>query len=98
MGVGCGRSPIDPAARRSFARSSAHWRTKQPTENRPMRTPIAAGIPIGIAFAAALVLAQPKQPPSSATAPGPDSQYRLGPDSLPQEGVPKGEIKGPFTL
>ncbi|WP_165068948.1 alpha/beta hydrolase [Paludisphaera rhizosphaerae] len=30
--------------------------------------------------------------------PNPDSQYRLGPDSLPQEGVPKGEIKGPFTL
>lgn len=28
----------------------------------------------------------------------PDSQYRLGPDSMPQEGVPKGEIKGPFTL
>ena len=24
--------------------------------------------------------------------------YKLGPDSLPQEGVPKGEIKGPFTL
>jgi enterochelin esterase-like enzyme len=33
------------------------------------------------------------QPP-----PNPDIQYRLGPDSLPQEGVPKGEIKGPFTL
>ena len=31
-------------------------------------------------------------------APSPNSQYRLGPDSLPQEGVPKGEIKGPFTL
>ncbi|HEY1897537.1 MAG TPA: alpha/beta hydrolase-fold protein [Terracidiphilus sp.] len=31
-------------------------------------------------------------------APSPDSQYRLGPDSLPQEGVPKGEIRGPFTL
>src|SRR5580692_537505 len=30
--------------------------------------------------------------------PNPDSQYRLGPDSMPQEGVPKGEIKGPFTL
>ena len=30
--------------------------------------------------------------------PNPDSQYRLGPDSLPQEGVPKGEIRGPFTL
>ena len=33
-----------------------------------------------------------------APAPNPDSQYRLGPDSLPQEGVPKGEIRGPFTL
>lgn len=30
--------------------------------------------------------------------PNPDSQYRLGPDSLPQEGVPRGEIKGPFIL
>ena len=31
-------------------------------------------------------------------APSPNSQYRLGPDSMPQEGVPKGEIRGPFTL
>src|SRR5581483_655041 len=30
--------------------------------------------------------------------PNPNSQYRLGPDSLPQEGVPKGEIRGPYTL
>ena len=30
--------------------------------------------------------------------PSPDSQYRLGPDSMPQDGVPKGEIRGPFTL
>ena len=28
----------------------------------------------------------------------PDSLYRLGPDSLAQEGVPKGDIRGPFTL
>lgn len=28
----------------------------------------------------------------------PDSQYRLGPDSLAQLGVPKGEIKGPFVI
>jgi enterochelin esterase family protein len=28
----------------------------------------------------------------------PDIYYHLGPDSLPQEGVPKGEIRGPFTL
>ena len=31
-------------------------------------------------------------------APNPDIHYQLGPDSLPQEGVPKGEIRGPFTL
>jgi len=30
--------------------------------------------------------------------PNPNSQYRLGPDSLPQEGVPKGEIRGPFHI
>jgi enterochelin esterase-like enzyme len=27
-----------------------------------------------------------------------DSYYRLSPDAIPQDGVPKGEIKGPFTL
>src|SRR5215469_13067545 len=30
--------------------------------------------------------------------PDPDAFYHLGPDSLPQDGVPKGEIRGPFTL
>jgi enterochelin esterase-like enzyme len=35
---------------------------------------------------------QDAQPPS------PDSHYRLGPDSLAQEGVPRGEIHGPFAL
>lgn len=35
---------------------------------------------------------------ASKSKPHPDSQYRLGPDSMPQEGVPKGEIRGPFTL
>ena len=39
-------------------------------------------------------------PAQEAKAPvaNPNSQYRLGPDSLPQEGVPKGEIRGPCTL
>jgi enterochelin esterase-like enzyme len=32
------------------------------------------------------------------TPPNPDIHYQLGPDSLPQDGVPKGEIKGPFML
>ena len=34
-------------------------------------------------------------PPETAN---PDAFYSLGPDSLPQQGVPKGEIRGPFTL
>src|SRR6202142_1598357 len=46
----------------------------------------------------------PGQPPrpriQEPMPPGPDpnSQYRLGPDSMPQEGVPKGEIRGPYEL
>jgi enterochelin esterase family protein len=31
-------------------------------------------------------------------APNPDAFYKLGPDSLEQEGVPRGQIRGPFTL
>jgi len=40
----------------------------------------------------------PKQGPPPPAAPDPNSQYRLGPDSMPQPGVPQGEIRGPFTL
>lgn len=48
-----------------------------------------------LAGAAALLAAQtPAQPQG----PNPNLQYRLGPDSMPQEGVPKGELRGPFTL
>src|SRR5215469_12782638 len=35
---------------------------------------------------------------SETPTPDPDAFYHLGPDSLPQEGVPQGEIRGPFTL
>jgi len=31
-------------------------------------------------------------------APNPDTFYKLGPDSLEQENVPKGQMRGPFTL
>lgn len=41
---------------------------------------------------ASLALAQGPQGPNT------DIHYRLGPDSLSQEGVPKGRIDGPFTL
>jgi enterochelin esterase-like enzyme len=47
-----------------------------------------------VAAEAGLLQSQSPRP----DAPSPNSQYRLGPDSLPQEGVPKGEIRGPFTL
>ena len=50
---------------------------------------------VGMAIMA-YVQARGQSPP--APRPNPDSQYRLGPDSLPQEGVPKGEIRGPYTL
>ncbi len=38
--------------------------------------------------------------PANAPSPGPDPNihYHLGPDSLDEPGVPKGEIRGPFTL
>jgi enterochelin esterase-like enzyme len=49
---------------------------------------------IAFAFAAGIAIAQTP----AAKPPDMNSQYRLGPDSMPQEGVPKGEIRGPFTL
>ena len=33
-----------------------------------------------------------------AQAPNPDAFYKLGPDSFPQDDVPKGEMRGPFKL
>ena len=41
----------------------------------------------------------PQNPvPPTPAAPNPNSQYRLGPDSLAQDGVPKGEVRGPFVI
>ena len=52
--------------------------------------------------ALAVVVAQqtPPQPiaPSAPAAPNPDIYYQLGPDSMPREGVPKGDVRGPYTL
>src|ERR1700733_15341905 len=57
----------------------------------------------GILAAAAMAMAQapgaaPRAQPPMPPGPNPNSQYRMGPDSMAQEGVPKGEIRGPFTL
>jgi hypothetical protein len=37
-------------------------------------------------------------PPAQPAGPNPDMYYKLGPDSLLTDGVPKGEIRGPYTL
>ncbi len=47
--------------------------------------------PLAFFLFALAALAQQQQP-------NPNAFYHLGPDSLPQDGVPKGEIRGPFTL
>jgi enterochelin esterase-like enzyme len=44
------------------------------------------------------IFAQEPAAPALQFPANPDAQYRLGPDSFPQEGVPKGEIRGPFAL
>ncbi len=50
------------------------------------------------AIGAACLLAGLSASAQTPTTPNPDSEYRLGPDSFPHDGVPKGEIKGPYTL
>ena len=47
----------------------------------------------GVALAGLTMIGLPQ-----GTRPNPDSQYRLGPDSFQHEGVPKGEIRGPFVI
>jgi enterochelin esterase family protein len=51
---------------------------------------------LALAMAGAVAVARAQNP--ELPVPNPNSQYRLGPDSMPQDGVPKGEIRGPFTL
>ncbi|HKD04714.1 MAG TPA: alpha/beta hydrolase-fold protein [Bryobacteraceae bacterium] len=54
--------------------------------------------PTATAPPAAAAAASTAAPNPAAQPNGPNSQYRLGPDSLPQDGVPKGEIRGPFRI
>jgi enterochelin esterase family protein len=68
-----------------------------------------AGAPAGALAQQPVAPAQPAAPaapgapsapaaPAAPSAPNTDAHYRLGPDSLPQEGVPKGEVRGPFVI
>ena len=72
-----------------------------------MKAAVSYVVSLSLAIACVPGLAQVQSPqgtpspqPSEALPPGPNpnSQYRLGPDSLPQERVPKGEVRGPYTL
>ena len=47
---------------------------------------------------AIVIVARVLDAQSQAQVPNPDLHYHLGPDSLAQDGVPKGEVRGPFTL
>src|SRR5262245_39798950 len=49
-------------------------------------------------FAVAAVASAQRGGGRQANGPNYDAFYSLGPDSLPREGVPKGEVRGPFTL
>jgi enterochelin esterase family protein len=56
---------------------------------------------LGILAIAIALAAAPQQAPAlpqPAAAPNPDAHYQLGPDSFPRDGVPRGEVRGPFTL
>jgi enterochelin esterase family protein len=60
-------------------------------------------LPFVIAGAWAVVCApafgQSVEPPQAPPPiPNADAYYKLGPDSLTQDGVPKGELRGPFTI
>lgn len=55
-----------------------------------------------LSFATAILVAGTAAHPLLQTpdpaAPNPDSAYSIGPDSLPRDGVAKGDVRGPFTL
>src|SRR5258708_22386881 len=60
---------------------------------------------LGLASATALSQASSStptalQPPAAPQPAGPDMNafYQVGPDSLPHDGVPKGDVRGPFVL
>src|SRR5688572_32834859 len=53
---------------------------------------------ISVITAGAAAVGAWQQAPASPQPPNTDSHYTLGPDSLPREGVPKGEVRGPFKL
>src|SRR5689334_21546917 len=62
-----------------------------------MNTTLVTGFTVVLlAAAAGIHLGSSSQSP--APAPDYNAYYQIGPDSLPHDGVPKGEMRGPFVL
>ncbi len=59
-----------------------------------MTRTVAAALSLLVCTAAISARSQSQEPQP----PNPDAHYQIGPDSLPREGVAKGEVRGPFTL
>jgi len=62
------------------------------------RTPIQGTTPSGTQPGSQTATASTGQHPAMAETPNTDIYYRLAPDALVEDGVPQGEIRGPFTL
>jgi len=60
---------------------------------------IRTGVEVVLALALGTGVATAQRAPGGPPSPSAfDALYSLGPDSLPREGVPKGAVRGPFTL
>ena len=103
------RSVVETRALGQTVDRNASERAPQPRATsesmiRAMRTRTSSSLVAIVSAVAGVGAFAPQQtPPAAATAasaqtPNPDSHYQLGPDSLPREGVAKGEVRGPFTL
>ena len=85
-------------------------RQPRPRVGRGKQSPMSSRILDAVAQHIARSVDGARNPPEAPPAPPPpplpageannslDSGYRLGPDSLPQHGVPRGEIRGPYVL
>jgi enterochelin esterase family protein len=62
------------------------------------RSVIIAGVALYALASAAVPSAAQAQAPAAAPADRKPGDYPLGPDSLPQDGVPKGRLEGPFEF
>src|SRR5580658_6313097 len=76
--------------------SSTAWSTVLCCPSKAMLRPT---LILALFTSANFALAAPQPPkPEPPAAVNPDIHYALAPDALVQDGVPKGEIRGPFTL